>query len=213
MRTSLFALSLALLIPFGAWAQSTDTDTAETDTQTEETQTQDGDGGTTIEDQLSLGEPANAEPQVGQTYIQEKNGDWEMRCIRTEEGDDPCQMYQLMTDSEGTPVAEISIFRLPEGGRAIAGATIIVPLETSLPEQLTMRVDAGQARRYPFAFCNPVGCYSRVGLVAEEVNAFRRGNAATVTIVPALAPDQKVELNLSLSGFTASYEKTSVAQQ
>ena len=208
MRTSLFALSLALLIPFGAWAQSTDTEAAETDTQAEETQ-QDGTG---IEDQLSLGEPANAEPQVGQTYIGEKNGDWEMRCIRAEEGEDPCQMYQLMTDSEGTPVAEISIFRLPEGGRAVAGATIIVPLETSLPQQLTMRVDAGQARRYPFAFCNTVGCYSRVGLVQEEVNAFRRGNAATVTIVPALAPDQKVELKLSLSGFTASYDKTSVAQ-
>ncbi|WP_299686562.1 invasion associated locus B family protein [uncultured Tateyamaria sp.] len=209
MRTSLFALSLALLVPFGAWAQSTDTEAADTDTQTEETQQ----GDTGIEDQLSLGEPANTEPQVGQTYIQEKNGDWEMRCIRTEDGNDPCQMYQLMTDSEGTPVAEISIFRLPEGGRAVAGATIIVPLETSLPEQLTMRVDAGQARRYPFAFCNTVGCYSRVGLVQEEVNSFRRGNAATVTIVPALAPDQKVELKLSLSGFTASFEKTSVAQQ
>ena len=210
MRTSLFALSLALLIPIGAWAQSTDTEAAEPEPPTEETE---GDATPGIEDQLSLGEPANTEPQVGQTYIQEKNGDWEMRCIRTEEGEDPCQMYQLMTDSEGTPVAEISIFRLPEGGRAVAGATIIVPLETSLPEQLTMRVDAGQARRYPFAFCNTIGCYSRVGLVQEEVNAFRRGNAATVTIVPALAPDQKVELNLSLSGFTASYDKTAVAQQ
>ncbi|WP_415920602.1 invasion associated locus B family protein [Tateyamaria sp. SN6-1] len=205
MRTSLLALSLAFLLPVGAWAQSTDTEAAETE-QTE-------DAGSTIEDQLSLGEPANNEPQVGQSYISEKNGDWEMRCIRTEDGEDPCQMYQLMTDSEGTPVAEISIFRLPEGGRAVAGATIIVPLETSLPEQLTMKVDAGQARRYPFAFCNTVGCYSRVGLVQEEINAFRRGNAATVTIVPALAPDQKVDLNLSLSGFTASFEKTSVAQQ
>ena len=209
MRTSLFALSLALLIPFGAWAQSTDTEAAETETPTEETA---GDG-SSIEDQLSLGEPANAEPEVGQTFIKEKNGDWELRCIRTEDGSDPCQMYQLMTDSEGTPVAEISIFRLPEGGRAVAGATIIVPLETSLPQQLTMRVDAGQARRYPFAFCNTIGCYSRVGLVQEEVSAFRRGNAATVTIVPALAPDQKVELNLSLTGFTASFDKTSVAQQ
>lgn len=207
MRTSLFALSLALLIPFGAWAQSTDTEATDTTTPTEDGET------ATIEDQLSLGEPANAEPQVGQTYVQEKNGDWEMRCIRTEEGDDPCQMYQLMTDSEGTPVAEISIFRLPEGGRAVAGATIIVPLETSLSQQLTVQVDAGQARRYPFAFCNSIGCYARVGLVQEEVSAFRRGNAATVTIVPALAPDQKVELKLSLSGFTASFDKTSTVQQ
>lgn len=208
MRTSLVALFLALLIPVAAGAQTTDTETAETEAPTEQAE-----DGPSIEDQLSLGEPASTEPQVGQTYIREENGDWEMRCIRVEEGEDPCQMYQLMTDSEGTPVAEISIFRLPEGGRAVAGATIIVPLETSLPQQLTMRVDAGQARRYPFAFCNSVGCYSRVGLVQEEVDSFRRGSEATLTIVPALAPDQKVDLTLSLSGFTASYEKTAVAEQ
>lgn len=121
-------------------------------------------------------------------------------------------MYQLLTDNEGTPVAEVSIFRLPQGGRAVAGATIIVPLETSLPQQLTMEVDGGQARRYPYAFCNPIGCYSRVGLVAEEVAQFRRGANAKLTIVPALAPDQKVELNMSLNGFTASFDKTSIAQ-
>ncbi len=207
MRTSLIALSMAVLLPVAALAQSTDTETAQTETeQTENT-------GSSIEDQLSLGEDANAAPEVGQTYVGEIIGDWEMRCIKAEEGEDPCQMYQLMKDSEGTPVAEISIFRLPEGGRAVAGATIIVPLETSLPQQLTIQVDAGQARRYPFAFCNPIGCYSRVGLVADEVASFRRGNAATVTIVPALAPDQKVDLKLSLSGFTASFEKTSFAQQ
>ncbi|WP_299041958.1 invasion associated locus B family protein [uncultured Tateyamaria sp.] len=203
MRTSLIALTAALLMPIGVMAQSTDSTTEET--------TDAPDVGSAIEDQLSLGEDASL-PQVGDTYTAETNGAWELRCIKTEEGEDPCQMYQLMSDAEGTPVAEISIFRLPEGGRAVAGATIIVPLETSLPQQLTMAVDGGQARRYPFAFCNPIGCYSRVGLVAEEVAQFRRGASATLTIVPALAPDQKVELDMSLSGFTASFDKTTIAQ-
>lgn len=204
MRTSLIAFAAALLMPIGVMAQSTDTTTEES--------TDAPSVGSAIEDQLSLGEDASA-PQIGQTYTKETNGAWELRCIKGEEGaEEPCQMYQLMKDSEGTPVAEISIFRLPEGGRAVAGATIIVPLETSLPQQLTMQVDGGQARRYPYAFCNPIGCYSRVGLVADEVAQFRRGANATLTIVPALAPDQKVELNMSLSGFTASFDKTSIAQ-
>ena len=204
MRTFLIALMMTLLMPVATMAQSTE-GTATEEAETEAPQ----ESGSSIEDQLSLGEEVNAEPQAGQPYIKEKEGDWELRCIRAEEGDDPCQMYQLMTDSEGTPVAEMSIFRLPDGGRAVAGATVIVPLETSLPQQVTVRVDAGQARRYPFAFCTAIGCYSRIGLVQEEVNAFRRGNQATVTIVPALAPDQKVDLTLSLSGFTAAFEKTS----
>ncbi|WP_147105316.1 invasion associated locus B family protein [Tateyamaria sp. syn59] len=191
-------------MPISVMAQDTDTTT--------EDATDAPGAGTSIEDQLSLGEDASA-PQVGQTYTAETLGDWELRCIKGEEGqEEPCQMYQLMQDAEGTPVAEISIFRLPEGGRAMAGATIIVPLETSLTQQLTLEIDGGQARRYPYAFCNPIGCYSRVGLVAEEVAQFRRGANAKLTIVPALAPDQKVELNMSLNGFTAAFEKTSVAQ-
>ncbi|GGX63501.1 invasion-associated locus B family protein [Tateyamaria omphalii] len=213
MRTSLIALSVALLLPLGATAQTTDTTTE--DTATEDAAPENSNDapsvGNAIEDQLSLGEDASL-PQVGQTYTKETNGDWDLRCIKAEEGEEPCQMYQLLTDDEGTPVAEVSIFRLPEGGRAVAGATIIVPLETSLPQQLTMEVDGGQARRYPYAFCNPIGCYSRVGLVAEEVAQFRRGANARLTIVPALAPDQKVELNMSLKGFTASFDKTSIAQ-
>ena len=190
MRTYLIALTTALLLPAALMAQTADTPS--------------------IEDQLSLGEDASI-PQVGETYTKETNGDWDVRCIKTEDGlDEPCQMYQLMSDDEGTPVAEISIFRLPEGGRAIAGATIVVPLETSLPPQLVMQVDAGSTRRYPYSFCNTIGCYSRVGLVDEEVDAFLAGKAAKLTIVPAMAPDQTVELTMSLTGFTASYAKTTI---
>lgn len=164
----------------------------------------------TVEDQLSLGEDADKEPDLGKPFTKEVIGAWEMRCIKTESGEEPCQMYQLLDDGQGAPVAEISLFRLPEGGKAVAGATIVVPLETSLPQQLTIKVDGGNARRYPYAFCNPVGCYARLGMTDADVAAFKRGNEAVITIVPALAPDQKVELSLSLSGFTASYGKVSV---
>ena len=120
MRTSLIALTMACLLPAVAMAQTTETPAPAEN----------------IEDQLSLGEDASA-PQIGETYTAETNGDWDLRCIKTEEGiDEPCQMYQLMADDAGTPVAEISIFRLPEGGRAVAGATIIVPLETSLQQRM-----------------------------------------------------------------------------
>ena len=201
MRTFLIALTTALVLPAALLAQSTDEETPETETPAPSTP---------LQDQLSLGEDANT-PRVGETYVAETNGDWDVRCIKAEEGvEEPCQMYQLMSDSSGSPVAEVSIFRLPEGGRAVAGATIVVPLETSLPQQLTIQVDNGSARRYPYAFCNTIGCYSRVGLVAEEVAAVRAGNSASVTIVPALAPDQKVEVKMSLSGFTASFNKTTI---
>lgn len=167
-----------------------------------------------IESQLSLGEDADAPSDLGKPYTKEVVGAWEIRCLRTADPEtDPCQMYQLMDDGEGVPVAEFSLFRLPGTGQAKAGATVIVPLETALPNQLTIRIDGGAAKRYPFAFCNQLGCYARIGLTDADVTAFKRGAEATLIIVPALAPDQQVDLALSLDGFTASFDKTSVIDQ
>ena len=159
---------------------------------------------------LSMGEPAagdSGEPQVGQPYVREESGDWALRCLRTEDGSDPCQLYQLLEDGEGNAVAEISMFPLPEGSPAAAGATIVAPLETLLTENLTLAIDGNEAKRYPFTFCNRAGCVARVGFTAEEVQQFRSGNAVQMSIVPAAAPDQTVELTISLTGFTAGFEK------
>lgn len=200
MQIALKALTLAALVaaaPMALMAQSSSDDGS----------------ATAIEDQLSFGEPTRETAEIGQTYTDEVIGDWEMRCIKTEAEEDPCQMYQLMDDGQGQPVAEMSLFRLPEGGRAIAGATLVVPLETALPQQVSVSVDGGKARRYPYAFCNPVGCYARMGLTAPDIAAFKAGNQAVLTIVPALAPDQKVNLTLSLTGFTASFDRVSVIDQ
>ena len=163
---------------------------------------------------LSLGDDGSGEPQVGEAYTKEVNGAWQMRCVRTDKADtDPCQMYQLLNDPQGSPVAEVSLFRLPEGGRAEAGATVIVPLETALQQRLTIQVDGNPPKQYPFAFCNRIGCYARIGLTPEDVTAYKRGNVAKLSIVPALAPDQKVELEMGLTGFTKSYSTVSVVQQ
>lgn len=199
--TLALTLSLGLALPGGAAFAQTQSEDSTSGTSTAQQ----------IESQLSMGD--DGEPRVGEPYTKEENGDWELRCIRVESGEDPCQAYQLLDDGQGSPVAEVSMFRLPDGGKAAAGATIIVPLETALPQQLQLKVDDGETRRYPFAFCNRVGCYARLGLTPEDVAAFKGGNVALVTIAPALAPEQDVVLELSLKGFTATYDKVSVVEQ
>jgi invasion protein IalB len=143
---------------------------------------------------------------LGEPYIGGEFTDWVLRCVRTDTGNDPCQLYQLLRDQQGNNVAEISLFPLPAGGQAEAGVTIITPLETLLTEQLLLRVDEAQPKRYPFTFCSAVGCVARLGLVPEEVESFRRGTKAQVRIVPAAAPDQEVILDVSLAGFTAGFQ-------
>jgi len=159
----------------------------------------------------NAGLPGRDQVQVGATYLAQAFEKWEQRCARTEDGKDPCQLYQLLKDGEGNSVAEISIFALPEGGQAAAGATFMAPLETLLTAQLRITVDTGQTRVYPFAFCTKEGCIARLGFTAQELDAFRKGAKATVTIVPAAAPDTDVNLDLSLKGFTAGFAAASAA--
>ena len=180
----------------------------------QEATTQDADPATTQTDatqadsasDLSMGTQVQEAAAIGTPYIRETFGDWSMRCLVAEEGaPDPCQLYQLLNDADGNSVAEISMFPLANGGRAAAGATIVVPLETLLTAQVQLAVDGSAKRTYPFTFCNRAGCVSRVGFTAEEVAQFKRGNVATLRMVPAAAPDDEVILNISLTGFTAGY--------
>ncbi len=163
-------------------------------------------------DAVADGAVADGARQVGQPYVREEFGAWSLRCLQADAGEaDPCQLYQLLSDADGNAVAEVSTFPLPAGNEAAAGATIVVPLETLLTQQLRLTIDSGAPKVYPFTFCNAAGCLARVGFTAEEVNQFKRGNQATLRMVPAAAPDQEVVLTMSLSGFTAGFD--SVNQQ
>lgn len=151
-------------------------------------------------------EGAGAGPAPLVPYVRETFGDWSLRCVQTGDGTpEPCQLYQLLKGPEGNDVAEVSMFPLPEGGPATAGATIVAPLETLLTEAISISVDGGEVRRYPFSFCNRGGCVARVGFTEEEVDQFRRGREAVIRIVPAASPEESFALPLSLSGFTAGF--------
>jgi len=173
---------------------------------------QDAEDATGIESTLPVGQTP-----IGETYIAETHGDWEIRCIRAEEGQpEPCQMYQLLVDQGGSPVAELNVFDLPDEGQIVAGATVVTPLDTLLTPGMRMRVDAGPWAEYPFAFCQQVGSFVRPGLTAAALDPFRNGGVATVAIVPLPAPDQVVQIEASLIGFTAGFgalsERATIAQ-
>ena len=157
------------------------------------------------------GLPTQTEAEVGQTYLAATFDTWEQRCAKTADGADPCQLYQLLFDTDGNSVAEISLFNLPAGGTAAAGATFMAPLETLLTANLRITVDSGKTRIYPFAFCTKQGCVARLGFTAEELAAFKKGSKAVVTIVPAAAPDKSVDLALTLKGFTAGFDAVTAA--
>lgn len=162
---------------------------------------------------LAMGQSVEAapnqapDPNAPEDVTTETIGDWQVQCASSGPEPRPCRLYQLMKDDNGNPISEITLFSLPQpDGQAVAGATVIVPLETLLTAQLTVTVDGDNARRYPFAFCNQVGCISRIGLSQDDVDGYKSGDLGKLVIVPAVAPDQTVTVNMSLKGFTKAFD-------
>lgn len=147
---------------------------------------------------------ADGTPQPGQSYVRETFGEWSMRCIKTEDDRDPCELYQLLRDADGGSVAEASVMAVE--GPVAAIMTFVAPLETDLQQGLRLQIDSNEAMSYPFMVCASIGCMSRIGLNEEELNRFKRGNSVNVTLLPFGAPDDAAaRLTMSLGGFTAGY--------
>ncbi|NSX55352.1 invasion associated locus B family protein [Parasulfitobacter algicola] len=164
--------------------------------------------------QLEMGEDVTNEIRPGQRFIREEFSDWKIRCTRLPDGRDGCEMHQLLMDSEDNPVAELNILPLAEDQRpARAAVNFLAPLDTLLTEQVTLTIDSGTARRYPFRQCAEIGCLAQFGVDENYVNNFKRGGQARIRIVPALAPDQNVVLTVSLNGFTAAFDALDQANE
>jgi len=182
------AVATALLVPATGFAQE-----AQTDEQPQASEATDLSTGTAVQP---------PEPEV----TTETFGDWTVNCQVVGEAE-RCQMYQLLRDQDNNPVVEVNLFRVAGQPEVFAGGTFVAPLETLLGPQLTIAVDDGLGKRYPFAFCLPNGCVSRIGLTEADVNGYKRGGKATVTIVPAVAPDRVVAVDMSLTGFTKAFDR------
>ncbi|MFT4999783.1 MAG: invasion protein IalB [Paracoccaceae bacterium] len=158
--------------------------------------------------------PTGTEPvvQPGQTYAREVFGDWELLCIKTPEGPEPCEIGQLILDANATPVSDVRIFPLPQGSAAIAGANFITPLGVLLQSGLVFGIDDKEVKQYPYQFCNNIGCIARVGFTPLELQAMRKGEVGKMTFRMANAPDKPANIELSLKGFAAAFAALSKLQ-
>ena len=156
---------------------------------------------------LSLGKPLETIREPGEIYLAGNKGDWNVRCITGNPGEiDKCEIQQLLFLNENTPVADISIFRLPEGERAIAAANVMVPLETLLTKKFRFAFSEESVKEFPYSFCNQNGCLVRMGLLEEDIEAMKKGSASELSITHVSSPEASINLRLSLNGFTAAFD-------
>ena len=201
LLTSLFALSLSTATAVYSQDTTTEATTAEATTETTTKTTTK----TTVEDQ-TFPVAQDEENQIGKDFIKEEHADWKVLCTIVGEGKAPnCRLFQVLEDNTGGAVAELSIIALSEKAQAEAGVNFVSPLGTLLTSQLSMRIDSGQVKRYPFGWCEVQGCVVRFGLTKAELANLKKGNKAVMTIAAAATPKTPLPLNVSLKGFTAAW--------
>lgn len=152
-----------------------------------------------------VSDPATAQLQE-RIYVKATFEDWAERCLEQPDGGEICQMHQIVVNDEGEALAEVSLVNDVPQSDAISSMTIIAPLGTLLIANLPFSIDGGEPIIYPFLFCTELGCFSRIPLSAEEVEQLKKGSTAVATLIPALDPEQRFDVNISLKGFTSAYD-------
>lgn len=156
---------------------------------------------------LSLGKPLETIREPGEIYLAGNKGDWNVRCVTANPGEiDKCEIQQLLFLNENSPIADISIFKLPEGERAVAAANIMVPLETLLTKKFRFAFSEESVKEFPYSFCNQNGCLVRMGLLEEDIEAMKKGSSSELSITHISSPEASINLSLSLNGFTAAFD-------
>ena len=156
---------------------------------------------------LSIGKPLETLREPGEIYLAGNKGDWNVRCITGNPGKaDRCEIQQLLFINENTPIADISIFKLPAGEIAVAAANVMVPLETLLTKKFRVAFSEESKKEFPYSFCNKNGCLVRMGLLEEDIEAMKKGASSEISITHISKPDSAINLSLSLDGFTAAFD-------
>ena len=156
---------------------------------------------------LSLGKPLETIREPREIYLAGNKGDWNVRCVTANPGEiDKCEIQQLLFLNENSPIADISIFKLPEGERAVAAANVMVPLETLLTKKFRFAFSEESVKEFPYSFCNQNGCLVRMGLLEEDIEAMKKGSSSELSITHISSPEASINLSLSLNGFTAAFD-------
>ena len=169
----------------------------------------------TTQESTATDAPAAAEQlseqalELGTVYQAATHGDWVIECVSTATpANDPCEMTQILRDVGENNVAKIAVTTLTgaQDNSPPAGMRITAPLMTLLPSGIGFSIDGGPTTTLAFFACNQNGCITELGLSSDDIAVFKAGAVGKVQLRPAAAPDQLVEADLSLSGFTAAFD-------
>lgn len=138
--------------------------------------------------------------------------DWKVQCgTIPNSGKERCQMSQQVTRGDsGDPVMRMAVGFTPQNSQP--AAIFQLPLGIVLPKGIALRVDDGEPVRFPIQICVKQGCRADLPLKQNLLEQMKAGRKAYIMARTPRAESGKVELPISLLGFTAAYNRISESQ-
>jgi len=146
---------------------------------------------------------APALAQQADEEVRARNGAWEVICKK---GTDICVMAQDGNTADGKKALRVTVQRVQgattDDGKPIPAAiTVQAPLGILIPYGVRIKIDAENVVPLPLSRCIPAGCVAQAPMLDEAVTKMKRGRNAKFGIFL----DQEVLVDISLSGFTKSF--------
>ena len=148
--------------------------------------------------------PGEAEAPPALDLTERQFQDWVLRCGRSEQGPEVCEMQQQTTDSEGRTIMAVAVGTVP--GTSDVGLLIILPLGILLPPGVSLQIDGGAEVPLEVERCERQGCRIEKLVEPALLNRLKGGREAKV-FFEAYDPEgelQRLGVPISLLGFTAA---------
>ena len=139
-----------------------------------------------------------------EAVLKATHGDWEVRCA---EASGECAMSQRVPGDSDNTLFVVEIVRLKDNPNGVAGMRVRAPMGVLLTRGLQVRIDTSDPVQAPFVFCFQDVCVAEIVLREQDLNRFRRGAVAKLTVFAAQAPDAPQQGDMSLIGFTKGFEE------
>ncbi len=127
---------------------------------------------------------------------------WAKICSKIGEND-ICNVQYTIVTGTGQLVTAVNLLQA-SGQTKRRIFQIAVPSGRYIPQGVTVKIDNGKANTLPYSICLPDRCLAEVQLSAGLVKALKGGGNIVVTSTNFRS--QKNPVNVSLKGFTASYD-------
>jgi len=153
-------------------------------------------------------QPGGQQSQIKDVTTQQFE-DWKVRCGTVREtGRERCQMSQDVSrpDSDQT-IMRMAVGYSPQSSQP--AAVFQIPLGVVLPNGIALRVDDGEPVRFPVQICVEQGCQANLPLKQDLLQQMKAGRSAYLTMRTPRARSGRVELDISLIGFTAALQRIS----